>query len=133
MKKLSELKGKWKSLSPENKRYISIVGIAVILSLGYIYRGEIMNNIIDRDGWYDYTEEYIARPDYPLFTKYNWATWRDSVGGRMAHDPNWFKLPADKYIPKEVPFDWDKMKGKTAIEKRAEYFNHLCSCYNFWV
>lgn len=75
----------------------------------------------------DPKNEYIIKPDLAMYKKFDWATWRDTAGGRMSHDPKYFILPSDKYIPKEVAFDWSKYKGKTALEKRNAYYAHLCT------
>lgn len=70
--------------------------------------------------------EYIVDPNLPVYKEFEWSTWRDSPGGRMAHDPKWFILPSEKYLTKEVPFDWESIKRKSALERRNAYYSHLC-------
>ena len=83
--------------------------------------------IVSNRNYVDKTNEYIINPNIEMLRKFQWADWTDSAGGRLAHDPAWFLEISDKYKTKEVPFDWETVKNKTALEKRNAYFNHLCN------
>lgn len=78
------------------------------------------------NSWKDPNDEYIMNPNLSIYKKYEWTTWKDSVGGRLSHDPKWFILPASHYIPKEVAFDWGKVKDLAIDYRRSQYFAHLC-------
>lgn len=71
--------------------------------------------------------EYLVNPNHKLYKQFEWTTWEDSAGGRMAHDPKWLAMVPDKYIPKEVPFKFSFFeKLQPANERRWKYFDHLC-------
>ena len=101
------------------KKNLIVSGLAALGSL-------LSLGTASAQSWIDPNNEYIINPNLPMYKQYEWATWKDSAGGRLSRDPKWFILPADHYIPKEVPFDWDKVKNLSALEKRNAYFNHLC-------
>ena len=82
--------------------------------------------VVSNRNYVDKTNEYIINPNIEMLRKFQWADWKDSAGGRLAHDPAWFLEISDKYKTKEIPFDWSSVKNKTALEKRNAYFNHLC-------
>ena len=108
----------------------------VIIFLSCIFSGYIMldiheyytkNNIVSNDKYIDKNNEYIINPNIEMLRKFEWATWRDSAGGRLSRDPTIFLEIKEELKTKEVSFDWSSVKRKTSLEKRNAYFNHLCN------
>ena len=99
---------------------ISIIGVYKLITYD-------PNEIVPNNKFIDSNNEYIINPNIEMLRKFEWADYRDSAGGRLSRDPTVFLEISDEYKTKEVPFDWNSVKRKTALEKRNAYFNHLCN------
>ena len=99
---------------------ISIIGVYKLITYD-------PNEIVPNNKFIDSNNEYIINPNIEMLRKFEWADYRDSAGGRLSRDPTVFLEISDEYKTKEVPFDWNSVKRKTALEKRNAYFNHLCA------
>ncbi len=96
-------------------KQISITAIILIILFSAYYVYKLKKN------------EYLIDPNHPLYTQYEWNSWEDSVGGKLAHDPKWLAMIPDKYIPEEIPFEFSFMeKIEPAYIRRWKYFEHLC-------
>ena len=99
---------------------ISIIGVYKLITYD-------PNEIVPNNKFIDSNNEYIINPNIEMLRKFEWADYRDSAGGRLSREPSVFLEIKDELKTKEVPFDWNSVKRKTALEKRNAYFNHLCN------
>ena len=99
---------------------VSIIGIYQLITYD-------PNEIVPNNKFIDSNNEYIINPNIEMLRKFEWADYRDSAGGRLSREPSVFLEIKDELKTKEVPFDWNSVKRKTALEKRNAYFNHLCN------
>lgn len=117
----------------KKKVIIGLIGIGILGLVGneiYTFHKEgdsKSSSIVSNDKYIDKNNEYIINPNIEMLKEFEWATWRDSAGGRLSRDSTWFIEPSDKYKSQEISFNWGLVKNKTALEKRSAYFNHLCN------
>ena len=84
------------------KKLAFAIGLIITLGVGYSY---IYNKIHTNtpDDIKDHTGKYLFNPDHKAFHKYEWTDFKKVYPTKLAYDSEWFKLPPDKYIPKEQP------------------------------
>ena len=105
------------------------IGLFATISVISVYKliTHDPNEIVPNNKFIDNNNEYIINPNIEMLRKFEWADYRDSAGGRLSREPSVFLEIKDELKTKEVPFDWNSVKGKIALEKRNAYFNHLCN------
>ena len=77
-------------------------------------------------GLWKYDQTYIINPYLELYRGIPWASLEDKASYKITHDPKWFVMPPEKYLAKEVPFNWNKYFFSDALKRRNAYFVHLC-------
>lgn len=109
-----------------NKKSLIVSSIIIGLTClsGYLIYQKLHTN--SPDDIKDYTGKYILNPDYKEFHKYEWTDLKTVYPTKLAYDPAWFKLPPDKYIPKEQPIPRTISSISDPIIRRQAYFNFLC-------
>lgn len=97
-----------------------IIGSIMIIGCYYLTHTNFSYHLEDRTG------KYILNPEYKEFHKYEWTDLKSVYPTKLAYDPAWFKLPPDKYIPKEQPIPKNISNISDPIIRRQAYFNFLC-------
>lgn len=103
----------------KNKVYI-IIGSLFLIGGYCLTHTNFSYHLEDRTG------KYILNPEYKEFHKYEFTDLKSVYPTKLAYDTAWFKLPPDKYIPKEQPIPKNISNISDPTVRRQAYFNFLC-------
>lgn len=108
-----------------NKKKLAVISgvVLALVGFGFIYHKAHTNS---PDDIKDYTGKYILNPNYYKFKEVEWTDLKSVYPTKLAYDPAWFKLPPEKYIPKEQPIPKEISNISDPIVRRQAYFNFLC-------